>query len=150
MAKKRVLLTGGTGFVGANLAHRLIAAGHKVAVLAREGSHRTRLVGIENELQFLSGDVTDAKAIRRVVEQVDPEVVFHLASTAFNPPTISAQTHMQVIAMGTLNLLESLVGCAGVRIISAGSVASSPPPPPPPGLGGGVMKSRPNSRIMLV
>ena len=123
MAKKRVLLTGGTGFVGANLAHRLIAAGHKVAVLAREGSHRTRLVGIENELQFLSGDVTDAKAIRRVVEQVDPEVVFHLASTAFNPPTISAQTHMQVIAMGTLNLLESLVGCAGVRIISAGSVA---------------------------
>lgn len=123
MEKKRVLLTGGTGFVGANLAHRLIAEGHKVAVLAREASHRTRLIGIENDLQFFLGDVTDAKAIRRVVEQVDPEVVFHLASTAFNPPTISAQTHMQVIAMGTLNLLESLVGCAGVRIISAGSVA---------------------------
>ena len=120
---KRILLTGGTGFIGANLAHRLVAQGHQAFLLTREGSHRVRLQSLEGQIQFFVADVVDATAVRYVVEQVDPEVVYHLASTSFNPPTISARTHMQVIVMGTLNVLDALVGRPGVRVIYTGSAA---------------------------
>jgi len=120
---KRILLTGGTGMIGANLMHRLIADGHQVSLLIRESSNRIRLYSLEGRIQFLVADVLDAVAVRYAVQQVDPEVVYHLASTPFNPPTISARTHMQVIVTGTLNLLEALVGRPGVRVIYTGSAA---------------------------
>ena len=121
--RKRILLTGGTGMIGANLAHRLVADRHQVFVLTRERSNRIRLQSLEGRIQFLVADVVDAAGVRYAVEQVDPEVVYHLASTPFNPPTISAQTHMQVIVMGTLNVLDALVGRPGVRVIYTGSAA---------------------------
>lgn len=102
---KRILLTGGTGFIGANLAHRLVSQGHYVAVVTRECSNRARLQQLAGKIHFLTADLLEAKGLQQAVSTVDPEVVYHLASTPFNPPTITAQTHMQVIALGTLNLL---------------------------------------------
>jgi len=121
--RKRILLTGGTGMIGANLAHRLVADGHQLFLLIRESSNRVRLQSLEGWIQIFVADVLDAAAVRYAVQQAAPEVVYHLASTPFNPPTISARTHMQVIMMGTLNLLEALVGRPGVRVIYIGSAA---------------------------
>ena len=109
--------------IGANLAHRLVADGHQVFLLIRESSNRVRLQSIKDRIQIFVADVLDSAAVRHVVQQVDPEVVYHLASTPFNPPTISARTHMQVIMMGTLNLLEALVDRPGVRVVYTGSAA---------------------------
>ena len=121
--RKRILLTGCTGMIGANLAHRLVAARHQVFVLIRESSNLVRLQSLVGRIQILVADVTDATAVRDAVQQVDPEVVYHLASTPFNPATISARTHMQVIMMGTLNVMDAIMGCPGVRVIYTGSAA---------------------------
>ena len=120
---KRILLTGGTGFIGANLAHRLVSQGHYVAVVTREYSNRARLQQLAGKIHFLTADLLEAKGLQQAVSTVDPEVVYHLASTPFNPPTITAQTHMQMIALGTLNLLEALAGRSNVRVIYTGSGA---------------------------
>jgi nucleoside-diphosphate-sugar epimerase len=90
--------------------------------LARPTSSRLRLREVEAQVRWVTGDITDAAAVREAVERANPEVVYHLASTSFNPPTTSAATHFGVIVMGTLHLLEALVGRPDVRVIATGSV----------------------------
>lgn len=119
---RRILLTGGTGMTGAALASRLAADGDRVTLLTRENSLRLRLQALEGHLQFIVGDIRDAAGVRAVVDIADPDVVYHLASTSFNPPNTAAATHFEVIALGTLNLLEALVGRSGVRVVATGSV----------------------------
>ena len=120
---RRILLTGGTGFIGANLVHRLVAEGDQVSLLTRQCSNRTRLRCLEHRIQVIEADILDPGAVQYAVDQIEPEVVYHLASTPFNPPTIGAQTHMEVIAMGTLNLVNAVVSRPGVRVIYTGSAA---------------------------
>lgn len=119
----RILVTGSNGFIGMNLAQRLLSEGHRVSSLIRPGSNLERLQGLGAQIKILEADILDCQALREVVQRTEPEVVYHLASTPFNPPTISASTHMQVIAMGTMNLLESLRDRPEVRIICMGSGA---------------------------
>jgi len=121
--RNRVLLTGGTGMIGATLAARLVAEGDRVSVLVREDSSRLRLQSLNGQVHLLFADICDANAVRAAVEQAEPTAVYHLASTPFNPPTMSAQQHLNVIVGGTLNLLEALRDRPGVRMIAAGSAA---------------------------
>ena len=109
--------------VGANLTHRLVAEGYQVSLLTRPDSDRIRLQSIENKAHIFFGDVTDAPAMQEIVRRVQPEIVYHLASTPFNPPTFSVETHMRVNVLGTLHVLNALLECPGVRFVFTGSAA---------------------------
>jgi len=69
------LVTGGHGFIGAHLCRRLCALGHRVRVLARPGSDRGHLAGLE--LETVAGDLAGTAGLARAVAGVD--WVFHLA-----------------------------------------------------------------------
>lgn len=108
-----VLITGGAGFIGANLAHRLLSEGRAVIVfddLSRAGVEanadwlRARHgEGVHVEV----GDVRDPAALRRVVREAG--VVFHLAAqVAVTRSLIEPLFDFDVNARGTLNLLEAL------------------------------------------
>ncbi len=117
----RVLVTGASGFVGANLTRRLLAGDHEVACLTRDPCGRLRLDALPGA-RILVGDLLDPVSLREAVEEADPAVVFHLASTSFNPPTTPAGTHVDVIVRGALNLLEAVEG-RPARVVIAGSAA---------------------------
>jgi dihydroflavonol-4-reductase len=70
------LVTGGTGFVGANLVRELLAGGHRVRVLARPGGDRRALAGCAVELA--EGDLTDPASVRAAV--AGAAWVFHVAA----------------------------------------------------------------------
>ena len=70
----KVLLTGGTGFLGKNVARALAARGHELRLLAREGSNLAGLPAGE----IVRGDVTDAASVRRAAEGC--EAVLHMAA----------------------------------------------------------------------
>jgi nucleoside-diphosphate-sugar epimerase len=74
----RVLVTGGSGFIGAALVNQLVGGGAKVRVLDNNlrGSAR-RLAGIEDEIEFVNADIRDPGAVDRAVQGVDE--VYHLA-----------------------------------------------------------------------
>src|SRR5205085_2438375 len=118
----RVLLTGGTGMVGANLAHRLVADGHRVTIVTRPGSKRNRLVALNGYLEFIEVDITDADAVKAAVERIAPQIVFHLASTPFNPP-LKPEVHLRAIVQATLNLLEAVRGAPDCVVVYTGSAA---------------------------
>jgi UDP-glucose 4-epimerase len=115
--------------VGANLLRRLVALGNRPFVLMRDPARLQRLDDIRACFECLLGDITDASAVERAVALGRPRMVFHLASSFFNPPTLTAADHMNINAMGQLHLCEALTRAAQapetgkVRLVAAGSCA---------------------------
>jgi nucleoside-diphosphate-sugar epimerase len=120
----RVFATGGTGMIGRHLVRRLLRDGHDVWGLTR----RAAAADPSEEpgggcVTWVVGDVRDAASVAQAVRQADPELVYHLASTPFNPPTIPANEHLDTIVGGMSHLLEALKDRRGLRVVIAGSAA---------------------------
>jgi dihydroflavonol-4-reductase len=105
------LVTGGTGFVGANLARALVAAGAGVRVLARPGNDRRALDGVKVEI--VEGDLLDARSLARAASHVD--TVYHVAADYRLWAPDPAELH-RVNVDGTRAMLEA-AGAAGARRI---------------------------------
>jgi CDP-paratose 2-epimerase len=112
-ARERVLITGGAGFVGTNIADRVIADGRRVRVydsLVRPGVV-TNLRWLQERhgerVEFVQADVRDAERLGAAVDGC--ETVFHLAAqVAVTTSLVDPVEDFEVNARGTLNLLEAL------------------------------------------
>jgi dihydroflavonol-4-reductase len=113
------LVTGGTGFIGANVARELVAAGATVRVLARAGGDRRALAGVTVEI--VDGDLLDVDSVRRAVRGV--EIVYHVAADyrLWTPdPAALYRTNVD----GTRAVLQA-AGDAGVRrVVHTSSVGA--------------------------
>ena len=98
------LVTGGAGFIGANLAKKLISVGHKVRVLDnfRAGKFAKRFF---DEVEYMEGDIRSIEDLKKAMQGVDG--VFHFAAVPRMSYSIAhpLETH-EVNALGTLKLLE--------------------------------------------
>jgi uncharacterized protein YbjT (DUF2867 family) len=93
----KVLITGGTGFIGPTVANAIVDAGHELRVLERKsGSWKEAGIRCQEAVQ---GDVTDADSLRRAVEGMD--VVVHLVAIRQGRP----EAFQRVMIDGTRNLL---------------------------------------------
>ena len=107
------LVTGGAGFVGTNLASRLVEEGHTVRIfdnLSRPGVERNLHWLVErhgDDVEVHTGDVRDAAAVRRAV--AGAEQVYHLAAqVAVTTSVEEPQTDLAVNVNGTVNVLEEV------------------------------------------
>ena len=106
------LVVGGAGFIGTNVADRLLSEGRDVIVfdsLARAGVERNLewLRETHPRVEFVRGDVRDRAALRSVVERAGE--VFHLAAqVAVTTSLVDPVDDFERNALGTLNLLEEL------------------------------------------
>jgi UDP-glucose 4-epimerase len=103
-----VLITGGAGFIGANLANSLLKEGAKITIFDdfSTGS-KSNLMEIVNQATIVKGDVRNLVKVKRAVREHD--FVFHLAANSSVP--ISSENpkyDFEVNAAGTLNVLEAL------------------------------------------
>jgi nucleoside-diphosphate-sugar epimerase len=121
-AGRRVLITGGSGMIGAHLVRRCLQDGDDVTVVTRSQACPPSLIEIADRIRLCRVDLRDQDAVAGMVAAANPDVVAHLASTAFNPPP-SVPLHLQVNVLGMANLLEALSERPGVRIVHAGSAA---------------------------
>src|SRR6266700_1834627 len=91
-----ILVTGGAGFIGSHLVDRLLADGHDVIALDNfdpfypEPRKRANLADAARQPRFrlVEGDIRDAEAIDRLVRDVHPEAIVHLAARAGVRPSI--------------------------------------------------------------
>ena len=111
--RRPALITGGAGFIGTNLAHRLVRAGRQVRIydnLSRSGAQQNLrwLRAVHgSRLQFHRGDVRNAADIRAVLADIG--TVFHLAAqVAVTTSLADPREDFSVNAGGTLNLLEEI------------------------------------------
>jgi nucleoside-diphosphate-sugar epimerase len=120
----RVLVTGGTGFLGCHIARRFLAEGADVRLVdllgLDEPDLRERLEsGGRPGLEVQIGDVRDAAAMRRACEGVD--VVIHAAAAL--PIQGSRRVIEDVNVRGTRNVLEAALGAGVRRVIAISSTA---------------------------
>jgi CDP-paratose 2-epimerase len=112
------LITGGAGFIGTNLAHRLLSAGRRVLIydnLSRPGVERNlewlATTHGNDKLQVEIGDVQNLKRLRLLVQHASQ--VFHFAAQVAVTTSLVDPIHdFDVNARGTLILLEALRGMA--------------------------------------
>ena len=115
----KALVTGATGFVGAAVARRLIAAGHSVRVLARPRGDRRNLQGLDVEVA--EGDLTNVSSIERAVSGC--QAVFHVAADYrlwVPDPKPMYATNVD----GTRAVVQAAVSSGVDRIVYTSSVAT--------------------------
>ena len=120
-----VLVTGGAGFIGSQLADRLLAEGHRVVSVDDLSTGRiANLVearGYGKEFSFFNMDVR-ADGLASLFERHRPEVVFHLAAQAGVRPSLVDPVHDAAVnVMGLLNVLEASVHVGARKVIYAAS-----------------------------
>lgn len=111
---RTVLITGGAGFIGSNLAARLLSEpGTRVRIfdnLSREGvKHNVRWLrrlAADQCFEFVAGDIRDARAVRQAVRDVSE--IYHLAAqVAVTTSVQDPATDFEVNAQGTFRVLEA-------------------------------------------
>jgi CDP-paratose 2-epimerase len=124
----KVLITGGAGFIGSNLAHRLISEGHRVVLydnLSRQGAEKN-VAWLRAEhgdrWTLLRADILDFGTLCGAA--ADADVIYHLASQVAVTTSVHDPRHdFEVNALGTFNVLEA----ARLRSTASSSVSGRRP-----------------------
>lgn len=114
-----VLITGGAGFIGANLARELLAHGHSVTILDDLSTGReSNLVGVDAGLTI--GSILDLDLLTMMA--ADADSIVHLAARSSVPRSLDdpIATHL-ANASGTLNVLEAARRVGGRQVVVASS-----------------------------
>lgn len=106
---KNALITGGLGFIGSNLAHRLVQKGVNVtlydALLKPYGWNYANIKEIENDVKVKEGDIRDIQALARVAKGQD--IIYHFAAQVGREISMeNPQLDTDINCKGTLNLCE--------------------------------------------
>ncbi len=118
--KKRVLVTGHTGFKGGWLTLWLSKMGAEVTGIGLAPNTSPNLFELSDISEACDSnffDIRDKEKLSLIIDQVDPEVVFHLAAqplvrTSYEDPLLTFSTNI----IGTANMLESLRGAKSTRV----------------------------------
>ena len=125
---KMILVTGGTGFIGAYLVEHLVEMGEKVRILTRNSNLPAKLKPFEQKIELVLGDITDVVTLKKALTGI--EFVVHLAWTtvpknATENPVFDVQSNV----IGTLHLLDQCLVENIKKIIfisSGGTVYGTP------------------------
>ncbi len=106
----RVLITGITGFAGSHLADLCLEKNDvELFGIIRWRSRTENIEHIWDQLELLECDLRDANSTRDVIEQIEPEYIFHLAAQSFVPTSWNAPSEsLSTNILGELNLFEAV------------------------------------------
>jgi nucleoside-diphosphate-sugar epimerase len=109
LRNKRVLVTGGTGFIASHLCHRLVEEGARLSVLTRYdcATSAVRLADIRDRIEPVEADLRNPDGLRKIAK-IKPHLIYHCA--AYNHVGGSFENVSEAIDVngkGTVNLLEA-------------------------------------------
>lgn len=124
---KRILITGGAGFIGAHLGRELLGSGYAVCALDNlspqvHGPDPQRPNYLHPEIELMVGDVRDAQAVKKSLRGVD--AVFHFAAmVGVGQSMYQIARYTEVNNGGTATLLEALIETPVERLVVASSMS---------------------------
>ncbi|WP_248746827.1 NAD-dependent epimerase/dehydratase family protein [Pseudomonas sp. MWU12-2037] len=123
MADAPILITGGAGFIGSNLAEALLEQGYSLRILDDLSSGKRSNLALDNpRVELIEGDVADAALVAQVMRGC--QAVVHLAAVASVQASVEdpVRTH-QSNFIGTLNVCEAMRQAGVKRVLFASSAA---------------------------
>lgn len=116
---KRALVTGGTGFLGANVARALLERGRRVRLLVRESSDRGNVIGLDAETCI--GDLRDAGAVDAAVAGCDE--VYHVAAE-YSLWSAEPSSLYESNVRGTANVMDACLAHDVERVVYTSTVGT--------------------------
>lgn len=111
----RVLITGGAGFIGSNLADKLLSEGHDVCVIDNLATGRRENIADSAAMTFIEGDIVDRAIVDNAFKSFKPEMVVHAAASYKDPEAWEQDTLTNV--MGSINVVRASAEAGVKRII---------------------------------
>ena len=129
MSEKRVLVTGGAGFIGSHLVDQLVQAGHSVTVIDNFSTGRPgNLTHQKGNIKLIEADITNFDAIAPHFQ--GQEIVFHLAALAdIVPSIVKPRGYYASNVLGTMNVAEAARLAKVQKIVYAASSSCYGIPP---------------------
>ena len=118
---KKVLISGVTGFVGANLLRRCVKDGAKVYIFTRPTSDKWRISDLKSCVKQYCVDLSDAQALKKCVDDIKPDIIFHIAVFGGRIDQSNIYTIMQTNFLGTVNLLNACMDVGFELFVNTGS-----------------------------
>lgn len=117
----KILITGGCGFLGSNIAARILETGselHVIDNLSRTGSDKNfDWLKTKGQFEFHKCDVRDRENIEKIITEVQPGVIYHLAGqVAMTTSLADPRKDFEINVLGSVNILEA------VRLFSPNSI----------------------------
>jgi len=122
---KRILITGGAGFIGSAIADQLVAE-DVAEIVVLDNLVRGRIDNLADAqasglVTFVEGDIRDLDAVRRVMDGID--LVFHQAAIRIVQCAEEPRLALEVMVDGTYNVLEAAVDAKVERVVAASSAS---------------------------
>jgi len=107
---KKVLITGGAGFIGANLIRKLVGLpDFNLFLIEKKNANLWRIKDIAHRIKINWVDLEDFNNLSKIINQIKPEIIFHLASYGVYPSFQKDINQMiNTNITGTINLINSL------------------------------------------
>ncbi|HZS73499.1 MAG TPA: NAD-dependent epimerase/dehydratase family protein [Candidatus Nitrosotalea sp.] len=106
---KRVLITGGTGFIGSHLCDELLKDNHEVIILTRNDNKKQNILHNLDKIKLEYVDVTNFLELESSIERNRPDVIFHLAGETSHKKSFESPMYdVEVNAKTTLCILEKI------------------------------------------
>jgi UDP-glucose 4-epimerase len=121
-----VLVTGGTGAIGAWVTRALIGLGHRPIVYSRSSSTRLLSDVDPARYQFVNGDVRDGAGLQKALRDHDVRRVVHLTAL-LDDSQLDPRAAVEVNVLGTLNVLEAARSAGVDRVVYASSKSAIVP-----------------------
>jgi UDP-glucose 4-epimerase len=117
----RVALTGGTGFVGANLVRALLRRGDEVHLLNRSSFTCWRIESVRKDVHVHVVDLADAAGTRAALDAARPDLVFHLAQHGGYAWQVDAREMIATNYLAGINLLYAVKDVGARLFVNTGS-----------------------------
>lgn len=121
LSGKTIFLTGATGFIGSHLLKRLIKEGCDVHISIRKNSSLWRIEDFKDEFVYHIIDLTDFESVKSTVQQIKPDVIFHLAAYGVDYRQQNIHQAIDANIIASVNLFEAFLANNGQKFIHTGS-----------------------------
>ena len=107
--KKKILITGGTGFIGSNFVYKFLDLGHDVHLIVRPESNFWRIKPVEKKVKLHFIDLFNQQEVEKLIIKLKPQIILHFADYgAYQSKQQDIKLTIDTNLLGTINLVNAI------------------------------------------